>query len=145
VAFVDAASTIRILGGVDIGDVVGLIARIVIGGTFLVAGFAKLRMGPAWPRQAAGMGVSRPVALPVPWVELGIGAAAIIGLASPWPAIAAAVMLVVFTVLIVKRLSEGVRPPCACFGARVDQPLGAGHVVRNAVLLIVAVVAAVLG
>ena len=46
-----------------------------------------------------------------------------------------------FTALIVRRLAEGKRPPCACFGAWSAKPLGAGHVVRNGALIVLAVLA----
>jgi hypothetical protein len=44
-------------------------------------------------------------------------------------------MLVAFTALIVRRLAEGKRPPCACFGAWSAKPLGIGHVARNGALI----------
>ena len=58
-----------------------------------------------------------------------------------WTAQAAA-MLVVFTVVLVVRLAEGRRVPCACFGARSARPIGVGSVVRNLVLIALALVAA---
>ncbi|GAA3989973.1 hypothetical protein GCM10022247_05740 [Allokutzneria multivorans] len=48
-----------------------------------------------------------------------------------------AALLVVFTGAIVISLRRGDRTPCRCFGASAS-PLGWPHVVRNAVLLIVA-------
>ena len=36
-----------------------------------------------------------------------------------------------YTVVIVRRIRDGSRPPCACFGSRSKRPLGAYHVVRN--------------
>jgi hypothetical protein len=50
-------------------------------------------------------------------------------------------VLVGFTVLILRRLAEGRRPPCACFGAWSTKPLGRGHVVRNLGFIALAVVA----
>jgi hypothetical protein len=44
-------------------------------------------------------------------------------------------------VLILRRLAEGQRPPCACFGAWSTKPLGRGHVVRNLGFIGLAVVA----
>jgi len=124
-------------------EVIGRIAAVGLGLMFLVSGGYKLADGPAWPRQAADMGVSRPVALIVPWFELVLGAVLVSSLFSPWAELVAIGVLIVFTVVIVRRLLDGSRPPCACFGSRSKRPLGRRHVVRNLGLLAVAVVAAV--
>jgi hypothetical protein len=124
-------------------DVVGTVAAVVVGVAFVAAGVFKLADGPAWPRQAADMGVGRSIALVVPWVEIVIGALLAAQLFEPWPAVAAIALLVAFSVVIVLRLLDGSRPPCACFGSRSRRPLGAYHVLRNVGLLALAVVAAI--
>ena len=53
----------------------------------------------------------------------------------PWSAVAAVALLVAFTVVVVRRLLDGSRPPCACFGSRSNRPLSGRDVVRNVVLL----------
>jgi hypothetical protein len=58
---------------------------------------------------------------------------------------AALVLLVAFTALIGRRLAEGSRPRCACFGSWSRKPLGPGHVVRNVALMILAVTVVVAG
>ena len=83
--------------------------------------------------------------LVVPYVELAVGAAGVVVVLLPWSAYAAIALLVMFTIVIVRRLLDGSRPPCACFGSRSARPLGAIHVVRNAVLLGLALVAAIWG
>ena len=123
-------------------EVVGTVASVVVGVAFVAAGVFKLIDGPAWPKQAADMGVVRPVAVVVPWVEIVIGVTLAAQLLEPWPALAAIVLLIGFTVVIVRRLLDGSRPPCACFGSRSTRPLGAYHVVRNAGLLVLSMVAA---
>jgi Methylamine utilisation protein MauE len=122
-----------------------LISSILVGAAFVAAGVFKLLDGPAWPKQAADMGVSRSVALVVPWVELVLGVASIVVILLPWSAVAAIAVLVVFTAVIVRRLLDGSRPPCACFGSRSSRPLGPVHVVRNVVLLVLASIAAIWG
>jgi len=59
--------------------------------------------------------------------------------AKPIPQFAAIFLLLLFTALISKRLSEGRRPPCACFGAWSAKPIGPEHLARNAALLVLAV------
>ncbi|MGZ6987202.1 MAG: MauE/DoxX family redox-associated membrane protein, partial [Ilumatobacteraceae bacterium] len=56
----------------------------------------------------------------------------------------AAALLVSFTTLLVLRMAQGRRPPCACFGAWTAKPIGWRNVVRNAVLLGLAAAVAVL-
>ena len=77
----------------------------------------------------------------LPWFEIVLGAVLVMQLV---PTLAAAVALLVlagFTALILRRLAEGKRPPCACFGAWSTKPLGLGHVVRNLGFIALAVVA----
>jgi hypothetical protein len=123
--------------------VVGIVAGVVVGLALVWAGVSKLIVGPLWAKQAADMGVARRVALVVPYVEIGVGALLAAQLFKPWPAIAAFALLVAFTVVIVLRLLDGSRPPCACFGTRSTRPLGAYHVVRNLGLLAVTLAAVI--
>jgi hypothetical protein len=124
-----------------VADDIEVIANVVLGALFLWAGIAKLLDGPVWTRQAADMGVPRPIAMPVPYVEVVVGVLLVSQLFSPWPAIVAGLMLLAFTAVIVQRLRDGSRPPCACFGSRSKRPLGAVHVLRNLGVLAVAVIA----
>ena len=120
---------------------VGLVASILLGVVFLVSGGSKLAAGPAWPEQARGLGAPSLVVPMLPWFEIVLGAVLVTQLV---PTLAAAVALLVlagFTVLILRRLAEGQRPPCARFGAWSAKPLGRGHVVRNLCFMGLAVVA----
>ena len=120
---------------VPASEIIGVIARMAIGAALVSAGVFKLLDGRAWPKQAADMGVGRPIALVVPWIEISIGIAVASQLLRPWPAVAAGLLLLAFTALIWLRLREGSRPPCACFGSRSARPLGTYHLIRNGVLL----------
>lgn len=124
-------------------ELIGRIAAIALGVVFVVSGGFKLSDGPAWPRMAADLGVSRALAVSVPWFELVLGALLISGLLSPWTELLAVGVLVVFTMVIVRRLLDGSRPPCACFGSRSNRPLGRRHVARNLGLLAVGVIAVI--
>ncbi len=120
---------------------VARIASLLLGAVFVLAGTAKLVAGSTWIAQARQMGAPQPVATVVPGVELLLGAALITGLFMPVPALAAIGLLVVFSVTIARQLVDGRHPPCACFGTWSTRPLGEGHLVRNAALILVAVVA----
>jgi uncharacterized membrane protein YphA (DoxX/SURF4 family) len=122
-------------------DVVAIVASVALGLIFVAAGVLKLVEGPAWLKQAADMEVSRSVAVVVPYVEIVVGVLLVAQLFQPWPAVVAVGMLLVFTVVIVRRIRDGSRPPCACFGSKSKRPLGAYHVVRNLAFLALALVA----
>lgn len=118
------------------------IAAVLVGAAFLIAGGAKVAAGPAWPQQAAALGAPRLVVPFMPWLEILVGAALCAQLARPAVASVAIAMLLAFSGLLVLRLSQGRRPPCACFGSWSAKPLGWQDLVRNAVLLALAFVAA---
>jgi uncharacterized membrane protein YphA (DoxX/SURF4 family) len=117
-----------------------VVASVLLGLAFVVAGGSKLSAGPAWPDQARGLGAPSFVIPVVPWFEIGLGAILIVQLAPVPAGILALVTLVVFTGLIARRLAQGQHPPCACFGAWSAKPLGPGHLVRNGVLIALALV-----
>jgi hypothetical protein len=122
-------------------EVVSLIASVLLGIAFVVAGASKLAAREAWPAQAIALGAPFFVVRYVPWVELAVGAALIAQVAEPVPALAAITLLLLFSLLIAKRLSEGQRPPCACFGAWSAKPIGPEHLARNLGLLVLGVLA----
>lgn len=120
---------------------VGLVASVLLGVVFLVSGGSKIAAGPAWPEQAAGLGAPSIVVPVLPWVEIVLGAILVMQVAPGVAAATALVVLAAFTALIIRRLAQGRHPPCACFGAWSAKPLGAGHVVRNAVFMVLGVLA----
>lgn len=115
-----------------------VIASLLTGAVFVFSGGAKLADASDWRRQSDDLGVDRRIARLVPWYELTLGALLLSGVARPWPALLAVFTLVVFTLFIVRRILDGTRPPCACFGRASTRPLGRRHVVRNCGLLLVA-------
>lgn len=122
-------------------SIAGFVASVVVGVALLTAGASKLAAGPTWPVTARAMGAPAFTIPVVPWVELAVGAMLVVQFAVPFPAIAALVLLVGFTTLIVIRMSGGERPPCACFGSWSPEPIGRTHVVRNLVLMALAALA----
>lgn len=121
--------------------VVRVVAGVVVGLAFVIAGASKLAVGEGWRHQAAALGAPPWSVRPLPWVELVVGAGLLARLAWPVPVWAAVGLLVAFSALIVARIREGHRPPCACFGAWSSTPIGPVHLIRNAVLLALAILA----
>ena len=116
-----------------------VVASVVLGAVFVVSGGHE-------DRGAECSGVPSPPtsACRVRWQGsclpgAGGGRAAGRSDRSALAAAVAAVLLVAFTVLLVVRLPQGRRPPCACFGALTTKPIGWGNVVRNAIFLALAV------
>jgi uncharacterized membrane protein YphA (DoxX/SURF4 family) len=122
-------------------NTISLIASIMLGLTFVVAGGAKIAAGPSWPVHVRDLGAPMIVAPVLPWVELLIGASLVAQVFEPFAALAAIALTVAFTVLIALRLAQGRRPVCACFGAWSAKPIGPGHLVRNGAMLVLGVLA----
>jgi Methylamine utilisation protein MauE len=110
----------------------------------LVAAVTRLATPPAWRTQAADLGVPAGVAAAVPYVEAALGALLLVQFQRVVVAWCAVALLVSFTVLLVVRLAQGRRPPCACFGSLTPKPIGVASVARNVVFIVVASLAATL-
>src|SRR5262245_52942430 len=107
----------------------------------LAAGAAKLASR-TWPADARGLGAPMWSVPLVPWIELVLGALLVVGVLRPLVATATALLLVAFTALLCARLARGERPPCACFGRLSTRPISWWGVVRNLVLIGLAVAVA---
>lgn len=126
-------------------DLVGAVAAVLVGVAFLVAGGSKVAARHAWPAQARELGAPAIVVPVLPATEIVLGALLVAQVALPVVGSIAALLLVAFTVLIGVRIGQGKRPACACFGAWSSSPIGAGHVIRNMVLLVLAMTAVLFG
>lgn len=118
-----------------------VVAAVVLGCVMCAAGASKIAVGQAWSVEAASMGAPRFVVPFIPWIEIVSGALLIAQWQRRPVAVGVGVLLIVFTGLIVSNLSRGRRPHCACFGAWSTRQLGWGHLVRNAGLIALAVIA----
>jgi len=121
-------------------DVVAAVARVVLAAVFAVAAWGKLT-DQAGTRQAVGdFGVPTPaaaaVAFALPVAELA--AAVLLLLGDVIGAVAALVLLVLFTVAVGLSLARGRRPDCHCFGQARSQPVSGRTLARNAVLVLLA-------
>ncbi len=112
-----------------------------MGAVFVFAGVSKLAIGKQWPIQAANLGAPRFLIRLIPWIEIVVGVGLIGRFLSGIANIAALVLLLSFTALIVQQLRQGLRSPCACFGGRSSRPIGWSNVTRNMVLVALVLVA----
>ena len=120
-----------------------VIATVALGVVFLVAGVTKVAGPHRWRVQSAELGVPPGVAAALPFGELIIGALLVGQVARRPVAVIAAVLLFAFTALLVVRLRQGRRPPCACFGGWSTKPIGWSDVARNAGFIAVATAVAI--
>jgi hypothetical protein len=121
---------------------VALAARLVLAVVFLIAAAAKLRNADATRDQMTallGPRVGPLVAMWLPIVEILL-AVALLAWWSPVPGVVTALVLLTFIAVLVR--ADVRRLPCACFGARASsKPVGTSAIVRNAVLVGLAVLA----
>lgn len=120
----------------------GVLAAVVTAIVLLVAAVTKLASPQAWRAQASDLGVPPAVATVVPYAEALLGALLLVQFQRHVVAWCAVGLLASFTVLLVVRLAQGRRPPCACFGSLTPKPIGVASVARNLVFIAVAVLAA---
>ncbi len=124
-------------------EIVALIARLVLAGTFVVSAAAKLRDHAGARQAVADFGMPAalvgPTAALLAPVEL---TSAVLLLTTGWGVTAGAVlalgMLAAFTVGIAVNLTRGNRVECHCFGQLSTEPLSWSSVVRNVALMAVA-------
>lgn len=121
-----------------------LFARLCVGGVFVISAITKMldREGTAvamsrYPFLPAGFG--RFVAYTFPYVELLVGGLLVLGLFTRVAALAAVGLFVLFTGLIIYDLTRGQSSSCHCFGRLSAEKLTPMAVVRNMVLLAMAV------
>lgn len=119
-----------------------IVSAVVLGAVFLVAGVTKIASAQQWRLQSADLGVPAPIAATVPFIELIVGALFIAQVARREVALLAGALLSAFTAMLVVRLLQGRRPPCACFGSWTTKPIGWGDVARNVAFLVLAALVA---
>jgi methylamine dehydrogenase accessory protein MauD len=123
-------------------DVSLLIARLGLAGIFALAACGKLSDLDGFRRTVEEFGVParvvRPIGLLLPLAELVIAASLIPVATAPSAALAAALLLGVFCIGILRALRRGESPDCNCFGSLGSRPVGRGTLVRNGGLIAVA-------
>lgn len=115
-----------------------LIARVLLGGVFLFAGFAKLRDPNGTRRAAVGFGVPEllagPIARVLPFAEIILALGLLPLATAAWCATAIAVLLVAFSIAITISIASGRQTVCNCFGETSSAPVGWSSVARNVTL-----------
>ncbi len=115
-----------------------LIVRLVLAGTFVVAGVAKLRDREGVRKAAIAFGVPEALggvaAILLPIMELAL-AAALIPVQTAWiAAVGLLALLAIFTAAMSVALAQGKQVDCRCFGQASAAPIGWTTVARNVAL-----------
>jgi len=125
-------------------SVVAFLAHLFLAAVFVLAAIAKLRDQRGTAEAIAAFGgpkrLATPLAVLLPLVELGVACALLVPPLALAGAATAAVLLAGFTAAIGIALVQGRRPDCHCFGQVASGPIGATTVVRNLILIAVALV-----
>ncbi len=123
-------------------DVAALAAALALAATFGVAAVAKLRSAAATEADFASLGLPRPDL----WVRLvpamESATAAVLVVVPGWGGVLAFALLAAFTANLAAVLRSGRVASCACFGGATATPVSSRHLVRNGILLAVALLAA---
>ena len=121
-------------------DVVVPLARILVGVLLLTAGIAKWRLGVhSFARAIQGYRLL-PVDLPLgvarvlPFVEMAVGIALIVGAATPWAALCAATLLTLFATAMASALTRGLETGCGCSAFAPERKVSWRLVYRNLAL-----------
>jgi|SRR5580658_161754 peroxiredoxin/uncharacterized membrane protein YphA (DoxX/SURF4 family) len=119
-------------------DGVLLLVRLLLSGTFAVAGITKLT-DPEGTRQSildfgAAAFLARPVALLLPLAELACAIVLLPAASAVWGAAGTLALLLLFIAVIGISLARGRRPACHCFGQLHSTPVGWETLARNLAL-----------
>jgi uncharacterized membrane protein YphA (DoxX/SURF4 family) len=99
-----------------------LVGRLILGGIFIYAGYAKLRE----PWMLFAFSINSYQILPesivpilarsLPWVELALGILIVSGIALRWTAAAASGIFIVFSAAMMRAYVKNLSIDCGCFG-----------------------------
>lgn len=134
-----------------IGRVLLLIGRLLLGGIFVYAAYAKLHFGGAWHLRdyhfffAMAINSYNMLPLPVvqwmarilPWLELALGALLIVGIGVRWASLGITALLLVFMAALTRAAMLGLQINCGCFG--YDSPKPSTELLHDSGLLVLGV------
>jgi len=128
---------------ISAGAALGLVARLGLGAFFLQAAIGKLGNLRSFSHgiveyHVLPTPVARVAGVLLPWGELGLAVALLLGLAAQVAAAAAALLLMCFIGAVAINLRRGHVIACNCYGIADTSTIGRGTIARNAFLLLFA-------
>lgn len=120
-------------------DIVTLIVRVLIGGLFIAAGALKVGHFDDLAAAIAGFrilpeAVIGPLAVVLPFFEIGIGLYLVAGLLTRAAAVVASVQFALYASAIASAVVRHIPANCGCFGPQDQAPADWPHVVFDFVL-----------
>ncbi len=120
-----------------------LVARLIVGSLFILAGWLKMRSGTGWfylqilEFRITGRGFARTLSLILPPLEIGLGVFLVLGLFTQWVSIISFVLLFSFTAVVLHASWLGRSTACGCFGRRDNRTSKAQWrvICRNIILM----------
>lgn len=117
-------------------------ARLLLAAVFAAAAAGKLVSRSRTVETLAEFGVPasirRPIAIALPLAELAIAAALLPAATAAWAALAAALLLAVFTAAVARTLLQGREVDCNCFGSLGSSRISRWTLARNVLLFMLA-------
>lgn len=123
-------------------ETVALIAALVLAVVFVIAAVAKLADRDGTTDDFGSLGLPEPArwATLVPLLELAVALTLVV--LPGWGGVVAFALLAAFTANLAIVLRSGRVAHCACFGGSSTKPVSVRHLLRNAGLLLLALLAA---
>jgi hypothetical protein len=131
--------------GDQIATYFALIFSYVLGGILLIAGTSKLRSEATTKAAAESLGMLRlagPISRALPAVEIVLGTALVLGIASPPIVDAVLVLFLSFGIVVGRAVAVGSTGACACFGSSSRSEIGASLALRCTLFAVMAAVVA---
>src|SRR5579883_2768411 len=110
-------------------DIVTFVLRLLLGTLFVAAGVLK-----AGHFNELAAAIAGPLAVLLPFFEMGLGAYLIAGLFTRGAAIVASVQLLIYAAVIASAVVRHIPANCGCFGPRDSAPADWPHVAVDAAL-----------
>ena len=131
--------------GFILPDWLELIVRFLVGGTFVYASFDKIMHPEAFAQniyhyRLLSESLLHPFAMLIPWLELVVGLAMILGFYRRGAAMLVSLMLVMFMAAITAALMRDLDISCGCFHTEGGHAVGLDLLFRDVALLVGAVV-----
>ena len=120
--------------------------QVAIGVVFGAAGLAKLGNLPAFAYEIHNFRMmpvptENLLAITLPWIEIVMGLALVLGIRNRAAAVLSAVLMAVFTVAVGQAVARNLDIECGCFGTADAQEVGVKKLLQNVGMLAVAVIA----
>lgn len=124
--------------------ILSLIARIVLGGIFILAAVGKIADPALFAKEIANYQILPTIfvnlsAITLPWIELAIGFFLIAGVRLKANSFGAGFLLAVFVVAVAIAMMKGLNINCGCYSQAAYQEVGIKKVLENLGLFILSV------